>query len=132
MIFVIGFLGIAFWTRLCKILVPSLKDSKIINWIGSNTFAIMMHHLAGFLILNCCVAVFASTFHIANGFDFVEFKSNIYYQYLPKNLSNFNGVYLVSGIAFSYVMTKLELIVKKGSSKLKSLFKNKIKEFPIF
>ena len=61
--FINGFLGIAFWFRIAKILEPVLKDSKVVNKISKNSFAIMMHHLFGSFLFNCFIAFLASNFN---------------------------------------------------------------------
>ena len=44
--------GIMFWLRVSKILVKSLSESRIIEYIGRNTWTVMMHHQIIFFIIN--------------------------------------------------------------------------------
>lgn len=108
-----GFLGIAFWLRIAKILVPSLKDSKIVNWIGENTYSIMMHQLLGFFLLNSFIALLATIIDFKIKFNFENFRTNIYYQYLPWNIPHFYMAYLVSAIVVSYLVSKIEIWVRE-------------------
>ena len=121
--FVLGFIGIAFWLRVSKILVPILKNSKLVNLISKNTFSIMMHHLAGFFVLNCIWALLAYNLDFITGFNFSEFKSTIWYFYLPKELNNFKVIYVVFGISFSmfikYIEDKVVLLLKQCKNKWK-------------
>ena len=68
--FITGFLGIAFWLRMSKVLIPILKDSKLVSKISNNTFAIMMHHITGFFLLNTFFAFLAKFTNLINNFDF--------------------------------------------------------------
>lgn len=45
--FYIGFIGIAFWLRISKILSTSIGKSKYVNIIADNTYTIMINHLLG-------------------------------------------------------------------------------------
>ncbi len=112
-----GFLGIAFWLRVSKILVPALKNSKIVNIISKNTFAIMMHHMFGLFLVNCCWLVLATNFNFIEGFSIERFNSKLFYTYNPKNLSQFNIIYLISGIIVSLLINKVTIIVKNKINK---------------
>ncbi len=117
-----GFLGIAFWLRVSKILVPSLKNSKIVNIISKNTFAIMMHHMVGLFLVNCCWLLLATNFNFIEGFSIKRFNSELFYTYNPKNLSQFNIIYLISGIIVSLLINKVTIIIK---NKVKKIYINK-------
>lgn len=50
--FLVGCTGIMFWMKISKILEPSFKNSKGIQFISKNTWTIMMHHQFVFFIIN--------------------------------------------------------------------------------
>ena len=116
--FIVGFLGILFWLRVAKILVPSLKNNGVMNLISKNTFSIMMHHLMGFFLLNTFWFLTNRYFGLWPGFKPKNYFSDIYYSYLPKNLYQFKFLYVVVGISFSLLILKLE-------NKIKNYKKNK-------
>lgn len=118
--FLTGFLGIAFWLRVSKILVPSIGNSKFVKIISKNTFAIMMHQFLGFFLLNTLFYWVFKIFKIYNRFDEFLYKNKIYYFYLPKNLKQFYLLYVVAGIGVS-------LLISYGLRKLKNKIKSKYK-----
>jgi len=113
--FIVGFLGIAFWLRISRILIPVLKNNKIVSKISKNTFAIMMHHLMGFFLLNTLYYALSIIFKAIKGFDYIKYTTNIFYAYLPNNLTNFRLLYVVVGIAFSLVVVWLVEKMKNKS-----------------
>lgn len=123
--FITGFLGIAFWLRMSKVLIPILKDSKLVSKISNNTFAIMMHHITGFFLLNTFFAFLAKFTNLINNFDFNQYVTTRKYLFLPKNLDQFEIIYVVVGIAFSLLIVNLMQKIKNKLSKnpkLKFLF----------
>lgn len=110
--FLVGFLGIAFWLRISKLLVPVLKDNKLVMWISRNTFSIMMHHLLGFFALKCVFYVLFKI-HIISNFDVESFKNILFYKYLPKNISNFTILYVLMGFLVPIVIFKGQDYIKK-------------------
>lgn len=115
--YLLGFLGIAFWLRISKILVPSLKNSKIVSIISKNTYSIMMHHIMGFFVLNSMIFLLSSKFTIFSEFNSRNYISNASYIYSPIGFGQFNIIYLVFGILFSIFIT---IISKKIVSFIKS------------
>ena len=123
--FITGFLGIAFWLRISKILIPILKNSKMVLVISNNTFAIMMHHITGFFLLNTFFAFLAKFTNIINNFDFEQYVTTRKYLFLPKNLDQFEIIYVVVGIIFSLLVVQIMQKIKNKLSKnpkLKFLF----------
>lgn len=96
--FVVGFIGIAFWLRVSKILTPALKNSRAVKIISDNTFAIMLHQFLGFLSVNTLFALLNKYSGLCQGFDFELYKSDIWYYYLPGNVQQSLIIYLVAGI----------------------------------
>lgn len=125
--FVGGALGIAFWLRVSRILSEPFKDSRIVKIISSNTFAIMMHHILGFFILNLIYLSIARTTNLID-FNQEAFSKNIWYMVLPRHLEQFKIFYVIFGISFSiifqkfvsYILYKIRPKSKKKNSKILS------------
>ncbi|MCQ2957978.1 MAG: acyltransferase [Candidatus Gastranaerophilales bacterium] len=116
--FIVGFLGVAFWLRIAKILEPAIGKSKSVNAIANNTYSIMINHLSGFFILNACFAFISKyTAHFQN-FDMNKYKTDVFYNYLPGGLDQMLILYLITGIVFSIIV---QFILDKISVKLKKL-----------
>ena len=95
-----GALGIAFWLRVSRILAPVFEKSRLVKIISKNTFAIMMHHIFGFFLLNCLFFVVAKLTHLIE-FNQESFANSVWYQVLPRNLGQFKILYVIFSIAFS-------------------------------
>lgn len=112
--FIVGILGILFWLRISKILVPFLKNNKFVMLMSRNTFSIMMHHLMGFFLLNSFYYFCFKVLRIINDFNYKVYASDIYYRYLPYGLTQFNILYVISGFAFSmliiFIINKIKSI----------------------
>lgn len=119
--FIVGTLGILFWLRMSKILAPTLSNSKLVNYISKNTYPIMIHHLFGFFLLNTIWFTLSKIFSFIEYFNDTQYKSYIYYTYLPKNLIQFRILYVIFGIGVS-------LIIAFTTNKLKLLIKSKLKK----
>lgn len=118
--FLVGFLGIAFWLRISRILVPALKDSKLVKTISKNSFSIMMHHFLGFFLLNTLWHWFFQIVHVYNDFDEMMYKNKIYYFYLPQDLKHFYLLYVIFGIGISLLIAYLtDKLFKSIKSKYK-------------
>lgn len=94
-----GFLGIAFWLRVCRILAPAFEHSRLVQYAGRNTFAIMMHHMMVFLIIKTGYAFLAKQYGMFADFSFESYKTDFYYCYLPYGLLQFRMLYLILAIA---------------------------------
>ncbi|MBR3628658.1 MAG: acyltransferase [Elusimicrobia bacterium] len=108
--FVLGFLGIAFWLRIAKILEPAIGKNKYINIIADNTYSIMINRLLGFMIIKTLFACISKYFGYFNNFDMYEYKTNVLYCYFPNIFSQLLIIYLIAGIVFSVI---LQLIINK-------------------
>ena len=113
--FVVGFLGIAFWLRIAKILEPAIGKNKYVNIVADNTYTIMINHLLGFMIIKTLFACISKYSIYFNDFNMYEYKINIWYYYLPHNLSQMLILYLVAGIIFPIVF---QLMIKKIRKKI--------------
>lgn len=96
--YITGFLGIAFWLRVSRILAPAFQDSKFLEFFGRNTFSIMMHHMMVFFAITSFFAFGAKYLGLFPDFDFARYKSDIYYCYRPRGDGQWIMVYLLAGI----------------------------------
>lgn len=108
--FVVGFLGIAFWLRVCKIMGPAIGHSKYILLIANNTFSIMINQFASFMIIKSVFAAGKYMFGWFSDFDMISFKTDIWYFYLPRGMEQFKLVYLAVGIIIPVLV---QLLINK-------------------
>ncbi len=107
--FLIGYIGILFWLRVTRFLTPAFKDSRYISYLADNTYSIMMNHIAGFMLVKLFFAC------IFKDFDLTLCKQDIWYYYLPFNLTNFYLIYLLNGLLFPILV---QLTINKFKRKL--------------
>ncbi len=114
-------LGIAFWVRVAKILENITKDSKIINLIADNAFAIMAYQLIGFFVIKLlCEFGHNYTSYFVN-FNPYAFRNDMWYFYIPRGVGQTLIVYLVAGIMIPIGIQKL---INIGKEKAFSYYKN--------
>lgn len=103
---VVPVLGIAFWLRISKIILPIVKNSNVIKLIADNTFTIMINHIFIFFIINTIIAILSKNFVLCPDFNWYEYKHHISYLYLYNGIEQFKFIYLFLGIIipayFSY------------------------------
>lgn len=102
--FVVGFLGIAFWLRVAKLLEPAIGKSRYIHLIADNTYSIMINQFLGFMLVKAVLALIYQVTPWCRGFDMTAFKSSIWYFYLPRSMNQFRIVYVAAGIVVPVVM----------------------------
>ncbi len=105
--YITTFTGIALWLRIAKILTPVLKDSKFVQYLGTHTFSVMMHHLMGFFLVNCTFSFLSNLHEWFFDFDNVQFANDIYYVFLPNGMGEIKWLYLGVGILFPLCLSKL-------------------------
>lgn len=111
--YITTFTGIAFWLRIAKELTPVLKNSRFVQYLGTHTFSVMMHHLMGFFLVNCVFCLLADVHEWFAGFDMALFTTDIYYTYLPNGMSEIKWLYLAVGLAVSLGIAKVGEILSK-------------------
>lgn len=116
--FVIGFLGIAFWLRIAKILEPAIGRSKTINAIADNSFSIMVNQFLGFFIVNLVYALL-SYYSLIPDFDMYELQTNIFYNYRLRYMDHSLIIYLVAGIF-------IPVLMQRAVNSIKKLFRPKV------
>ncbi|MBD5490471.1 MAG: acyltransferase family protein [Lachnospiraceae bacterium] len=90
--------GIAFWLRVAKIITPAVEKSRTVQYLGRNTYAVMMHHVMAFMIVKIVIAAVAARTGACVDFDFEQFYTNIDYYYLVRGAEQFEMVYLAAGV----------------------------------
>lgn len=96
--------GTAFWLRIAKVLTPLLGENKAVRYLGSNTYAVMMHHVAVFMLIKAMIAGVASATGLCADFDFEQFHTNIDYFYLVTGVEQFKMVYLAAGVVLPLIL----------------------------
>jgi len=104
--YIVGFLGIAFWLRIARILEPSIGKSRTVQLIADNTFSIMIHQFLGFMIVKMFFAMLQNQTLFAD-FDINGFKTDIWYYYIPGGMSQMLIVYLFSGLFVPILIQRL-------------------------
>ena len=90
--------GIAFWLRIAKVAAPVIGRSRVIRFLGQNTYTVMMHHVLVFMLIKMILAGVAAGTGLCGDFDFAQFYSNIDYIYLVNGVEHFKMVYLAAGV----------------------------------
>lgn len=105
--FIAGFLGIAFWLRITRILEPVLGKSKVVNLIADNTFSIMVNHFLGFFVIKSIYAfLFYNTNTWCQNFDWESYHTNVYYFFMPRGVEQSRVIYVVAGLAIPILIQK--------------------------
>lgn len=118
--------GIAFWLRIARLLAPLFDRLPGVNWLGSSTFAVMMHHIAGFMLLKGILYAVSYSTSLCSDFDQMAFGGDIGYIYLPGGVEAFKWVYLAVGIALPFIVQKT--VEKMGQYLRKMIGTRNIKE----
>ena len=90
--------GIAFWLRIAKVAAPVIGRSRVIRFLGQNTYTVMMHHVLVFMLIKMILAGVAAGTGLCGDFDFAQFYSNIDYIDLVNGVEHFKMVYLAAGV----------------------------------
>lgn len=115
--FVVGYIGIAFWLRVARILAPVIGKSRPVNLIADSTYAIMIHHYMGFMIVKMVFALFHNYFALFGNFDVLRYKTDLSYFYLPGGMGQFAVIYLAAGLIFPAI---LQLALKRAERMVKT------------
>lgn len=96
--------GIAFWLRVSKMLAPVFGESPAVQYLGRNTYAVMMHHVMAFMLVKTLLAVVAARSGWCADFDFAQFYTNIDYFYFVRGAEQFGMVYLAAGVVLPLML----------------------------
>lgn len=113
--------GILIVYLISGILVNIIKTEVYLK-ISNHTYDIMMNHLLGFFCVNCILGLWSKVYPI--DFDWMAFKTDIYYQFTP--FEQFNILYVIAGLAVSGVV----IICKARAVKLWKSWLGKRKYVP--
>lgn len=104
--FIASITGIAFWLRISKILSKcNIADNKILNYIGNNTFTIMMNHVFSFFLLNvCAIIVHKINNNIFSNIDYETFKESVWFVVGSHNNVGINTIYIIFAITFPLIL----------------------------
>lgn len=94
---IVAFLGIFFYMRLATILEPVIGKNKYLNLIADNTYSIMINHFIFFMGVKTLFAIISKLTDHCSGFDWVKYKTDIWYYYIPKGTQSLI-IYLAAGI----------------------------------
>lgn len=104
---------------ICKSLTPAFDNNRIVQYIGDNTFSIMMHHAVVIFTINFALYILSKFIDIAS-FDVTKFQSTIWYCYSWRD-DRIHLIYVVMGIAVPLIFKKVtDEIVMKIYEKQKS------------
>ena len=65
--------GIAFWLRIAKVAAPVIGRSRVIRFLGQNTYTVMMHHVLVFMLIKMILAGVAAGTGLCGDFYFAQF-----------------------------------------------------------
>lgn len=114
-----GFVAISFWVRIARIFTPICGKDKWVLSIANNTYTIMINQFLGFMLVKSFFAIMNVSLGFFPDFDFIKFKTDIWYYYFPNNLIQFGIIYIIAGIVVPIYMQKC---VTFSKSKVLSLF----------
>lgn len=115
--------GIMLWLKVTEILLPILGENKYLNYIGKNTWTVMMNHQLIFYFINLGFLFMANLGYI-DDFNYNSFYNNMWFSY-KFNDERFGVFYVIIAVA-------IPLILKKfygkyiNTKKIKSLIQSKV------
>lgn len=112
---VVGFIGIAFWVRLAKVLEPYLGRRKWLNLIADHTYAIMIHQFIGIMLLKAIFGLCSHLFGIFRNFSWPLFQSDLWWYYLVRGNHLTLILYSAAGIV---VAVLIGILVRRISGKI--------------
>lgn len=107
--------GIAFWLRISRIVSRLPVVSERLIYIGRNTYTIMMHHIAVFVLVNGIFCLCSCLTPLCGEFDRERFLYDIGYVYLAGGTEVSKWIYLIAGIG-------IPLLIAKNVKKMKNSF----------
>lgn len=115
--FIVPLLGILFWLRLARIVAPVISQNKYVMLVADNTYSIMINQFLGFMVVKLVFGLVnvISEGRIFMAFSWEEFRSDIWYYYVPGGISQWMILYLLAGIIFP-------ILIQKGIDAVKSIF----------
>lgn len=90
--------GIAFWLRIAKIISTIPYLSRKLVYIGRHTYAVMMHHMACFMLVKGFFYLMSLWTPFCEGYDTEMFFHEINFVYLIGGSEASKWIYLLAGI----------------------------------
>lgn len=103
--------GIAFWLRIARIISNNSNISGKLVYIGKNTYSIMMHHVAVFMLLKGFFYLCSQLTPLCAEFDREVFLYDINYVYIVGGTEASKWIYLLAGVS-------VPLLVREGIGKI--------------
>ncbi|MBQ9609882.1 MAG: hypothetical protein IJV15_10630 [Lachnospiraceae bacterium] len=115
LIYLTTIFGIAFWTIISRVLFSVLGRSRLINYTGKHTYAIMLNHLGALFLIQGVIALLSRADIAFKTFDLNGYKSWVYYMYVP--YYQIRLLYVIGSIAIvllgCYSFDKVTCKIKK-------------------
>ena len=108
-----GTLVALFWMRIFTKLEPAFGRNKTINLIADNSYCIMINHFMGFMIVKTICALLSHILPALRDFDWVAYKTDIWWFYKPNGAYAFLAVYVIAGIVFPLLLKKILILIKE-------------------
>ncbi len=105
--FIVGYLGIAFWLRVSRLMVPVLCKSKWINEVADNTFSIMMHQFFGFFVVKTVFALLHLSGLSCTYFEMDKYLTDYNYFYPAYGMEQIMVIYLIAGLVIPVWISRL-------------------------
>ena len=90
--------GIAFWLRISRCIMKLWKENFLLKRISNYSIDIMMHHAFILKLINGIFWIMSVKLGLFSEFSSLEYKSNIWYMYLPYGKIQFTYFYAFIGI----------------------------------
>lgn len=87
---------------LVKVFSPTKLPSRVLKYVGNNSWSVMAHQFLGFWLLST-VFLFVG----AEGFDLAAYNRDIYYRYLIGGNSTSAMLYVLVGLVFPLIISYL-------------------------
>ena len=104
--------GIAFWLRTARLISETPVVSEKLVTVGRNTYSVMMHHVAVFMLIKGIFYLCSCLTSLCAGFDRELFFHDINYVYLPGGTEASKWIYILAGIG-------VPLLIAEGLKKIK-------------
>lgn len=115
--------GIAFWLRIAKLISEMPVGSGKLITVGRNTYPIMMHHVAVFMLIKGIFYLCSCMTALCAEFDRELFFHDINYIYLAGGTEASKWIYLLAGIAIPLLLGEMLGKVKMFVGKLISTYR---------
>ena len=116
-----GYLVALFWMRIFTKLEPTLGRNRTINLIADNSYCIMINHFMGFMVVKTICALLSHILPALRDFDWIAYKTDIWWFYKPNGAYAFLAVYVIAGIFIPLFLKKVLISIKEKLAPLINL-----------